>query len=91
MSEPLPVKLFVGATSADPRSKVEIGGVDFTKHVRSIELVAGVPMATALRIEFVNVEVDAEGFVDQTAIGDAYKHYVEAMGNAIKNHMEGTE
>lgn len=89
MTEPLKITIRLPMTTADPETKVVIGDMDVTHYLTSIDLAGGVGAPTRVRMEFVKVDVDAEAYIDATAMGDTVKHYrlAKAVREAI-NEME---
>lgn len=76
LSDTLPVKIKIGPTAVE--SRIEIGLVDMSRFVTGFELQGAVGEITQLTVHFIKVDVEVDGFVDATAIGDAFKNYVKA-------------
>ncbi len=83
MSGPLPIKITV---TPDGRGSVVIDGHDLSNHVRGVDLSAHLGDPTAIRLDFVNVEVELDGAVDVTAMGHEWATY--RLGHLMREEMQ---
>lgn len=60
MSEPLKVRMKLGPFGSQCR--IEVDGLDISDHVMRAEVVAEARGATTLRLDLVNVDVEAQGW-----------------------------
>lgn len=60
---PVHVSITVGQTSADPRSRIVVGGVDLTRHCRGVKVDSGVGAVTGVWLDLIGVTVDVEADV----------------------------
>jgi hypothetical protein len=86
VSEPLPVHLTIGPTGSD-YTKIEIGGVDVTKHVQGLALTSAPSDLTRLNLTFVKINVEVDGHVAEAGMPEAYKRFIEIVGDSIAGHV----
>lgn len=86
MTEPLAIKIKVGPTGHDPETRIQIGGEDLTHHIRSFAIQAGVGEMTRVQLDFIDVEVDLDGTIDLTSMGDEWATY--RLGKVIRDEMQ---
>jgi len=79
----LPVKIRL--PEAGHGAVIEIDGQDVSSYVRAIGIESAVGDVTKLRLDFVKVDLDIEGPVDVTALGDWYKTY--RIGKAVRDGL----
>lgn len=72
----LPFQIRLGPAGRE--ASIQMGGLDVSNYVRSLSFSSGVDKATVITVEFIKVEIDAEGYSDVTGMGDQDRNYVEA-------------
>ena len=82
VAETLPVRIKIGPTAVE--SSIEIDGVDMSRYVRGFTLHGTVGDVTSLTVDFIKIDVTAEGLIETTAVGDLFKDY-----RAAKTVKEG--
>ena len=89
MTDPLQIKIKVGPTGNSPGNRIEVDGHDLTNHIRGFTIDSTVNDLTSLRLDFVNVEVELDGAVDLTAMGNEWATY--RLGKIMRDEMQEGE
>jgi hypothetical protein len=85
----LPIKIRCGPTGNDKSNVIEIDGQDMTRFVRGISFGSRVGELTTVNLEFVKVDLDIEGTVDLTAMGNEWATY--RIGAAVRDELRKAE
>lgn len=82
MSEPLHIQIKVDATG---RGSTIVDGMDLSNHIAGLVVESDVHSGTQVQLRFVNVEVEIDGTVDLTAMGNEWATY--RLGKIIRDEI----
>lgn len=83
MSGPLKVVIRVDSTG---RGSTFVDGQDLSSHISGVAFESSVHGGTHLRLDFVDVDMDVEGNIESTSMGDEWVTY--RLGKIIRDELQ---